>query len=132
VLLVPVPSRRAVVRARGHDHAARLATAAARARRAVDPGCRAVPLLSVRRALADQAGLDASGRSANLAGAFRLSGPVAPGRPVVVVDDVVTSGATIAEAARAAAAAGLHVHGAATVAATVRRSSRRGPSGSVQ
>ena len=115
VLLVPVPSSPAAVRERGQDHARRLARAAARG----VPGAVARPLLAPARTVADQSGLDAAGRAANLAGAMRVRRPVR-GLPVVVVDDVVTTGATLAEAARALRLAGAEVHGCAVVAATVR------------
>ena len=115
VVLVPVPSARAAVRARGHDHALRLARAAAATR-----GLRAAPLLVPARAVADQSGLSTQGRAANLAGALRARSDLA-GLPVVVVDDVVTTGATLVEAARALREGGARVRGAAVVAATQRR-----------
>lgn len=115
VLLVPVPSSPAAVRERGQDHARRLARAAARG----VPGATARPLLMPGRALADQSGLSAAGRAANLAGAMRVRRSVR-GLPVVVVDDVVTTGATLAEAARALQVAGAEVHGCAVVGATAR------------
>lgn len=117
VVLVPVPSSRAAVRARGHDHARRLAQAAARA-----SGCVVRPWLVPARRVADQSGLSAPQRAANLHGALRAR-PAARGVAVVVVDDVVTTGATLVEAARALTAAGADVRGAAVVAATARRSS---------
>lgn len=114
-VLVPVPSSRAAVRARGHDHALRLARRAGR-----ELGLTAVPLLGPARRLGDSTGLDAAGRAANLAGAFRLRRPTT-GAPVVLVDDVVTTGASLAEARRTLSRAGVRVHGAATVAATTRK-----------
>ena len=116
VVLVPVPSSPQAVRERGHDHARRLARAAARR----VPGATARPVLLPVRDVADQAGLGTAARTANLAGALR-SRRALPGLPVVVVDDVVTTGATLNEARRALEAAGAHVHGAAVVAATRRR-----------
>ena len=115
VLLVPVPSSAAAVRERGHDHAGRLAAAAARRL----PGARAARLLQQARTVADQSGLDTQQRAANLAGALAARRTA---RPVVLVDDVVTTGATLAEAARALRSAGVRVVGAAAVAGTVRRS----------
>lgn len=127
VRLVPVPSARRAVRARGFDAGLALARAAARRL----PRTRAAPLLVPARRVADQSGLGALERHANLAGALRLRsrpwvraerrGPAAGHGLVVVVDDVVTSGASLTEAVRALRAGGVEVLGAATVAATVRR-----------
>jgi predicted amidophosphoribosyltransferase len=118
--LVPVPSRPAVVRARGHDPTARIAAAAARR---LGPGVRVARLLRQGRRVADQSGLDALARARNLEGALRVRGrPGSTGLPVVVVDDLVTTGASLAEAARALDGCGFVVLGAAVVAATVRRS----------
>ncbi|MCU1601006.1 MAG: phosphoribosyltransferase [Frankiales bacterium] len=114
VVLCPVPSSPRAVRQRGHDHAMRLAQAAAQ-----DLGTNALRLLVPARAVADQSGLTTAQRARNLAGALRGVG--LPGRPVVVVDDVMTTGATLVEAARALAAQGHPVVAAAVVAATERR-----------
>ena len=121
LVLVPVPSSPAAVRERGHDHARRLASAAA----GRVPGARSRSLLVPARAVADQSGLTTAARAANLSGALRVRRPV-PGLRVVVVDDVVTTGATLAEAVRALREAGADVRGCAVVAATHRRSTGKG------
>lgn len=113
VVLVPVPSSRAAVRARGHDHARRVAGVAARRLR-----LRSRTLLAPARVVADQSGLTAVQRAQNLSGAL-VSRP-AVGLSVVLVDDIVTTGSTLADAARALSAAGADVLGAAVVAATAR------------
>jgi predicted amidophosphoribosyltransferase len=83
-----------------------------------------VPALRHRRAVADSAGLTSAQRAANLAGAFAVR-PGYPrllaGRRVVVVDDLVTTGVTLAECADALRGAGADVVAVATVAATARR-----------
>jgi len=128
VVLVPVPSRPSSTRARGHDPTAAMTRVAAAVLRAHGLDVRRAALLRTRRGLADQAGLDAAGRAANLAGALRAHAPAVArlaraGRPVhvVVTDDVVTTGATAAESQRALTAVGLPPLGVAAVAATARR-----------
>ncbi|MEU2437544.1 ComF family protein [Streptomyces rubradiris] len=105
LLLVPVPSARWAVRARGHDPVRRMALAAARELRRTGTPARVTAVLRQRRAVADQAGLDAAGRRANLAGALEVTAGGGPllgdGRHVVLVDDLMTTGASLAEAARA-------------------------------
>ncbi|CAL9432102.1 Orotate phosphoribosyltransferase [Streptomyces sp. enrichment culture] len=121
LLLVPVPSARRSVAARGHDPVRRMALAAAAELRRGGRSARVLPVLRQRRAVADQAGLDARRRLANLAGALDTAagaGRLLEQGPVVVVDDLVTTGASLAEAARALGRAGGRVAGAAVVAAS--------------
>ncbi len=117
VALVCVPSSRAARRRRGDAPVELLARTSARL---VVPPLEVLPGPRVVRPVTDQAGLGRSQRASNLAGAHRVprrSAERLAGRPVLLVDDVVTTGATLAEAARALAAAGVTVRGAAVVAA---------------
>jgi predicted amidophosphoribosyltransferase len=126
VVLVPVPSRAAAARARGGDHVRRLAEQAAVALRESDIGALVLPALRLGRTPRDAAGLTAAERAVNVRGAFvaaRLPAP--PPGPVVVVDDLVTTGSTLAEVARALRVAGLPPAAAAVVAATIRRRPER-------
>jgi predicted amidophosphoribosyltransferase len=113
LLFVTVPSAPSAVRRRGFRPVDELL------RRAGHPASRTAGL-GVARSVRDQAGLSASDRAANLHGAFRARGPLR-GRGVLLVDDVVTTGATLTEAARAVRAAGAEVVSAACLAHTPRR-----------
>lgn len=121
VLVVPVPASRRGRRERGTDLIADLVRAAVRA-----PGMPAltvVPALTHRRRVRDQAGLRAAQRRVNLRGAlgvrprFRRS---VRNRSVIVVDDIVTTGATVTEAVRALTADGAHVVGICCLSVTLR------------
>jgi len=122
VALVPVPTSRRSRVARGADVVADLAGTAARLLRYTGLDVDVRPGLRVVRRVADQSGLGARDRARNLAGAFAVRSSVhTGGRDVVVVDDVVTTGSTLAEAVRALAAAGRPTAGAAVVAHRRRR-----------
>lgn len=124
LLLVPVPSHPAVVRERSHNPVLRMAQAAAAELRRTGLPARVVPLLRVAQRPEDQAGLSAADRRRNLEGRFAARpGPARRARAaeVVLVDDVVTTGATLREAQRALEVAGVVPIGAAAVAATRRR-----------
>ncbi len=85
-------------------------------------GTRARRLLRRERVSLDQAGLSARARWANVDGAFALRRSILPivdqgaGVDVVVVDDVVTTGATAVEAAAVLGDSGFRVLGVAAVA----------------
>lgn len=124
LLAVPVPSSPATVRARGGDPLLRLATRAIASAREGGLPVQLAVTLHHRRRVADQAGLNSAARAANLRGALGVRGPLAGrlrGQAVVLLDDVITTGATLAEATRALEAAGAVVLGAGVVAATPRR-----------
>jgi ComF family protein len=115
VLIVPVPSSRAALGRRGFDPVRLLL------RRA---GLGFSPVLLSTRRTAAQKKLGVDERAANMVGAFVARRRI-PGVRVLLVDDVVTSGATLAEAARAIRAAGGEVVGAATLAFTKKGRSDR-------
>ncbi|CAN5508563.1 hypothetical protein BH10ACT8_BH10ACT8_32330 [soil metagenome] len=117
-VLVPVPSGRAAARSRGGDHLLRLLRQPA-FRGAAPLGVLPVlPALALGARVAESAGLEPRMRMANLAGRMRASPAGSAPSPVILVDDIVTTGTTFAEAARALRQAGWPVHGAAVLAAT--------------
>jgi len=118
VLLVPVPSSRRAVRARGHDPARRIALAAAGELRRTGTSARVLGVLRQRRTVADQSGLNSRQRLGNLTGALEVTAGgarfLAGGGRVVVVDDLMTTGASLTEAARAVRAAMTDAYAEAT------------------
>lgn len=134
VVLVPVPSNRAARRRRGFDHLELLCSVAAAVLRRRGHRVGIAPVLRPVRHTADQAGLGAAARFVNLTGAFGLVGPARTARLVraaddlsdgppadpriVVVDDVLTTGATAGEAVRALRAGALRASAVAVVAAS--------------
>ena len=110
-LLVPIPTSHAAFRRRGYRVPEVLI------RRA---GGSASRLLTLARKTADQRGLDVADRRRNVAYSMRVR-HARNTRKVVLIDDVVTTGATLDEGARALNNAGFSVLGAVTLAATARR-----------
>jgi ComF family protein len=102
-LVVPVPTSAARRRARGYNQAELLAREYARLR-----GLRLLCALHRQRTAETQTALQPLERAANVAGAFRLADHVAgiEGEHILLIDDVLTTGATAAECAKALAAAG--------------------------
>lgn len=117
--IVTVPPTRASLRRRGYDPVALLMG------RAGLP--RAAGVLVLARGHAQQKSLGRQERQQNLAGAMVARHPLR-GRVFIVVDDVVTTGATLMEAARAIRAAGGEVLCAAVAANTRRLSDHFGSS----
>ncbi len=114
-LVVPVPLHLARLRARGYNQATLLARGLARRRRLAF----APRLLERCRATVEHATLGAAARRANVQGAFRVRpGSAVAGRTVILVDDVLTTGATADACARVLRAAGARAVHAYTVGHT--------------
>ena len=121
IVLVPVPTSRRSRRERGCDLVDELARSAVRLLRRVGIDAQVSQALAPARATVDQVGLSAAERADNLYGAFGLRTTKAlAGRDVVVVDDILTTGATVSEAVRVLGAAGHRPVGVAVIAATPR------------
>jgi predicted amidophosphoribosyltransferase len=114
--LVSIPSRKSANRKRGRNFLQEITAAVALE---VDLPYQS-PLTHIRK-VRDQSQLNLVDRSANISGAFSISSDFASqiyvgntGPKIIVIDDLITTGATLAEAIRALRTAGFTVLGAVT------------------
>jgi predicted amidophosphoribosyltransferase len=102
--VVPAPTRRSAARRRGGDPVTRMARVAV----ANHPDITVTAALRMRALARDSVGLDTSARQRNIAGRVLLCGQ-RPRSEVLIVDDIVTTGATARESVRVLQAAGVRV-----------------------
>lgn len=113
--LVAIPSRRSATRKRGRDFMKEITSSLANCE-----SLQCFEILQHQRAVKDQSQLNSEQRASNIAGAFSISNnlakPATAGNigPVIVVDDLVTTGSTLIEAIRALRTASYEVIGAVT------------------
>ena len=113
-ILVPVPLHAEKAWARGYNQSERIVAGLARH----IPGCTVAPLLEKHTATESQTRLDRTKRLRNVAKAFRLKRGQAidPSRRYVIIDDVLTTGATLHACAAVLRAAGATSVNAAALA----------------
>lgn len=115
--LIPAPTRRSAARRRGGDPIARIAAAAAAGRH----GITVAPVLRMRALTRDSVGLGTGARERNVAGRVVLRRRGLPdfaraAGEVVIVDDVVTTGATLTESVKVLRGARMPVSAALVIA----------------
>ncbi|CAM2809170.1 Phosphoribosyltransferase [Mycobacterium intermedium] len=111
--MVPAPTRRSAARRRGGDPVTRMAEAAV----AGCPDIAVVRALRMKAFARDSVGLGTSDRERNIANRVVLRTKQRPRDEVVLVDDIVTTGATARESVRVLLNAGVRVAAVLTIAA---------------
>ncbi len=114
--LVPAPSRKSANRKRGRNFLQEITSQVA-----VEVGLSSYSLLTHGRKVRDQSRLNIADRTENVSRAFTIAPELTAqlsagntGPKIIVIDDLITTGATLSEAIRALRTAGFTVLGAVT------------------
>lgn len=123
LVLIPIPAHRRSMATRGVDTLDRIARQASRVLHAAGREIRVMHALQRTLDRGRQVGMSARERRVAVAGAMTVRASAltgTAGASLVVIDDVVTTGATVAEAVRALSVAGLQVAAVAAACGTPR------------
>lgn len=118
VVLVPVPTTWRSRRERGRHLVLDLCREMSRLLESHDINVHVKPVVRLRQQTRDQSSLTARQRAANVRGAMKAL--QRPAHPVIIVDDIVTTGSTMAEMQRALREGGADIAGCVSIAASVR------------
>ena len=119
-VLVPVPTTWRSRRERGRHLVLDLCRDMASVLASQDINLHVRPVVRLRHQTRDQSSLTARQRAANVRGAMRAT--ESPALPVIIVDDIVTTGSTMAEMQRALSESGAEVAACVSIAASVQPS----------
>jgi ComF family protein len=120
--IIPIPSSKRAIRKRGRNHIEELCEVVTTKLLSNSTSAQKVSIIYHKKIIKDQSNLNRSQRLKNLKNAYALSGVLPNTRSTILLDDVVTTGSSIFEAARALSKAKITILGAVTVCAVGRNS----------
>ena len=117
IVLVSIPSQKNVIRSRGRDHIGELITEVVAELSKMGTSCEYISILSLAKKSKDQSTLTRKERMVNMRNAFTVNNSQNPQDGIFLIDDLITTGASIKEGVRAAREAKITVNGIITACA---------------
>lgn len=122
ITIITVPSSPAAIRRRGRDHVSELANQVVKLLAKENIFATYLPILYLSKNIKDQSKLNSAQRAHNLSGAFSIKNCEIPKGDLFLIDDLVTTGASIQEGIRALANAKISITAVMTACAVGRNS----------
>jgi predicted amidophosphoribosyltransferase len=101
ITLTTIPSRKSAIRKRGRDHINQLAAEVISLVKIDGIEISNLNILQLNKSIEDQSKLNKGERAANLSGAYLAISPETPPKNLIIIDDLITTGASVQEAVRA-------------------------------
>jgi predicted amidophosphoribosyltransferase len=101
ITLITIPSRKSAIRKRGRDHINQLAAEVISLVNIDGVEISNLNMLRLNKSIEDQSKLNKGERAANLSGAYLAISPETPPKNLIIIDDLITTGASVQEAVRA-------------------------------
>ena len=120
--IIPIPSSKRAIRKRGRNHIEELCEVVMTKLLSNSIPAQKVSIIYHKKIIKDQSNLNRSQRLKNLKNAYTLSGVLPNTGSTILLDDVVTTGSSILEAARALSEAKITIIGAVTACSVGRNS----------
>jgi predicted amidophosphoribosyltransferase len=117
IILVSIPSQKNVIRNRGRDHISDLTSQVINGLSGMGYNAKYVPMLSLAKKSKDQSTLNSHERLVNMQNAFTVNNSLNSQDGIFLIDDVITTGASIREGVRAVGEAKITVNGIITACA---------------